>query len=52
MTGQGLNEIILYIFNLVTGITIGEYIRNRRLGLAGRDLLDENNRVIDIAMKY
>lgn len=41
-----------HIFNLVTGITIGEYIRNRRLSLAGRDLLDENNRVIDIAMKY
>ena len=26
------------IFHLVTGITLGEYIRNRRLSLAGRDL--------------
>lgn len=40
------------IFNLITGITIGEYIRNRRLSLAGRDLLLGNNKVIDIAMKY
>ncbi|OGO92523.1 MAG: hypothetical protein A2Y17_11265 [Clostridiales bacterium GWF2_38_85] len=40
------------IFNLVTGITIGEYIRNRRLSLAGRDLLLTNNKVIDIALKY
>ncbi|HKM35666.1 MAG TPA: AraC family transcriptional regulator, partial [Lachnospiraceae bacterium] len=40
------------IFNLVTGFTIGEYIRNRRLSLAGRELLDANNKVIDIAMKY
>jgi len=40
------------IFNFVTGITIGDYIRNRRLSLAGRDLLLTNNRVIDIAMRY
>ncbi len=40
------------IFNLVTGITIGEYIRNRRLSLAARDLLDTSSKVIDIAMKY
>jgi AraC-like DNA-binding protein len=40
------------VFNVVTGITVGEYIRNRRLSLAGLDLLLENSRVIDIAMRY
>lgn len=40
------------IFNLVTGITIGEYIRNRRLSLAGQDLLLTSSKVIDIAMRY
>lgn len=40
------------IFNVVTGISIGEYIRNRRLSLAGQDLLLSNSKVIDIAMKY
>jgi AraC-like DNA-binding protein len=40
------------IFNLATGITIGEYIRNRRLSLSGRDLLLTNNKVVDIAMRY
>ncbi|MFT3952437.1 MAG: AraC family transcriptional regulator [Oscillospiraceae bacterium] len=40
------------IFNLGTGITIGDYIRNRRLSLAGRDLLLTKNKVIDVAMRY
>lgn len=40
------------MFYLVTGITIGEYIRNRRLSLAGRDLRLTNSKVVDIAMKY
>ena len=40
------------VFHLVTGITVGEYIRNRRLSLAGRDLLLLDCRVTDIAMKY
>lgn len=40
------------LFNLVTGITIGEYIRNRRLSLAGRDMLLTNGKVVEIAMKY
>lgn len=40
------------VFNLVTGITIGEYIRNRRLSLAGRDLRLTENKVTKIAMKY
>jgi len=34
------------------GMTIGEYIRNRRLSLAAQDLLQLNNKIIDIAMRY
>lgn len=40
------------IFTLVTGFTVGEYIRCRRLSLAGQEMLDEKARVIDIALKY
>lgn len=40
------------IFNLVTGMTIGEYIRNRRLTLAGQELLQGKGRIIDVAMRY
>ncbi|MGI6201491.1 MAG: helix-turn-helix transcriptional regulator [Christensenellales bacterium] len=40
------------VFNLVTGMTVGEYIRNRRLTLAGQDLLREKEKVIDVALRY
>lgn len=40
------------IFYLVTGITIGEYIRNRRMSLAGRELSLNGTKIIDIALKY
>ncbi|MCL2362513.1 MAG: AraC family transcriptional regulator [Defluviitaleaceae bacterium] len=40
------------IFHLVMGLTIGEYIRNRRLSLAAFDLLMPNSKIIDIAMRY
>jgi len=40
------------IFNSITGITIGEYIRSRRLSLAGQDLSLADGKVIDIAMRY
>jgi len=39
-------------FNLLTGLTIGEYIRNRRLSLAGQDLLKGDVKVIEVALKY
>lgn len=39
-------------FNLLTGLTVGEYIRNRRLSLAGNDLLKGEVKVIDVALKY
>ncbi len=40
------------IFNLVTGMTVGEYIRNRRLTLAGQDLLQGKRKITDVAMRY
>lgn len=39
-------------FSLVTGITSNEYIRNRRLSMAGQELSLSNSKVIDIALKY
>lgn len=40
------------VFGIMCGMTLGEYIRRRRLTLAGKDLLIENAKVIDIAFKY
>ncbi|MCM1153897.1 MAG: AraC family transcriptional regulator [Roseburia sp.] len=39
-------------FNLLTGMTVGEYIRKRRLSLAGEELTRKGARVIDVAYKY
>ncbi|MCI9464913.1 MAG: AraC family transcriptional regulator [Lachnospiraceae bacterium] len=39
-------------FNLLVGMTAGEYIRKRRLSLAGEELTKEGAKVIDIAFKY
>ena len=39
-------------FQILTGYSMGEYIRNRRLCLAARELSHSNNKVIDIAYKY
>lgn len=39
-------------FSMITGITIGEYIRNRKLSLAGQELFITKAKVIDIASKY
>jgi len=40
------------MFHLVTGVTVGEYIRNRRLSSAAQDLLQPNSKIVDVAMKY
>ncbi|MDD3173091.1 MAG: AraC family transcriptional regulator [Herbinix sp.] len=40
------------VFSILCGFTLGEYIRARRLSLAGSELLGSNEKVIDIAMKY
>ena len=39
-------------FRIVTGLSIGEYIRNRRLTLAGEELQNTQEKVIDAALKY
>lgn len=40
------------VFSILCGYTMGEYIRNRRLTLAGRELQETSEKVIDIALKY
>ena len=40
------------LFSILCGFTVGEYIRNRRLTLAGSELATTNVKVIDVAMKY
>ena len=39
-------------FSLLTGMTVGEYIRNRRLSLAGQCLVASDEKVVDVALKY
>lgn len=40
------------VFSILCGYTVGEYIRNRRLTLAGSELLATDQKVIDLALKY
>ena len=48
-----VNEYTLHrIFNFVTNITLADYIRKRRLSMAAIDLLENNEKVLDIAIKY
>ncbi|MDD4414020.1 MAG: AraC family transcriptional regulator [Oscillospiraceae bacterium] len=53
------HEITIYsayhfprIFNYMTNVPLNEYIRRRRLSLAGLELQSTDEKVIDIAMKY
>lgn len=39
-------------FSLLCGMTLAEYIRNRRLSLAGNDIATSDKKIIDIALKY
>lgn len=39
-------------FSMLCGYTVGEYVRMRRLSIAGEELLLSDVKVIDIAMKY
>ena len=39
-------------FSMLCGFSVGEYIRSRRLALAGRDLVMTDEKIIDIAIKY
>lgn len=40
------------VFSVICGFTLGDYIRFRRLSLAGRELAESSAKVIDIALKY
>jgi AraC family transcriptional regulator len=40
------------LFHMLSGYTLGEYIRNRRLSMAAHELLTSSLKVIDIALKY
>ena len=39
-------------FSFLTGITANAYIRNRRLSLAGREIVETDGKITDIALKY
>ena len=40
------------VFSILCGYTLGEYIRSRRLTLAGTELATTREKVIDVAYKY
>lgn len=40
------------VFSILCGYTLGEYIRLRRLSLAGAELAGGKEKVIDVALKY
>jgi len=42
----------LRIFNILTGLTLGEYIRQRRLSLAVKQVVSTKRKIIDIALQY
>lgn len=40
------------MFHMLTGVTLAEYVRNRRLTLAAQELNSKKSKVLDIALKY
>ncbi|MBC7959591.1 MAG: AraC family transcriptional regulator [Vallitaleaceae bacterium] len=40
------------LFHMITGVTVAEYVRRRRLTLAAQELFVGNEKIIDIAFKY
>ena len=40
------------VFSILCGITLGDYVRMRRLALAASDIVNTDEKVIEIAMKY
>ena len=40
------------MFTFVTDITIGDYVRSRKMALAARELKETNIKIIDLAVKY
>ena len=39
-------------FAMLCGFTVGEYIRKRKIALAGSELISSDEKIIDIALKY
>src|SRR5574344_516459 len=39
-------------FSMLCGFTVAEYIRNRRLALAGNEIIGTDHTIIDVALKY
>lgn len=49
----GVNEYTMHrIFLFVTNYNLADYIRRRRLSMAAFDLMEGNEKIIDIAVKY
>lgn len=40
------------VFSILCGFTVGDYIRMRRLSMAASDLIRNNDKVIDVALRY
>lgn len=40
------------VFSVLCGITLGDYIRNRKLTLAGQEIADTKEKIIDISYRY
>lgn len=54
VAAQGFSSVYHFqrVFSIVCGFTLGEYIRNRKLTLAGKDLASGREKVLDTALKY
>ena len=39
-------------FSFLAGMTANTYLRNRRLSLAGREIVETDAKITDIALKY
>ena len=39
-------------FSFLTGMTANTYIRNRRLSLAGKEIIETDTKITDVALKY
>lgn len=40
------------VFNILTGKSLGEYIKERKLTLASQDIISKKMKIIDVALKY
>lgn len=52
---EEVNTSVFYFqrgFSMLCGYTVGEYVRMRRLSIAGEELFSSDEKVIDLAMKY